>query len=627
MIAEEISGDNSPCHPKALEFMTPETAPENCTLAISETGNLTIQIKAGAPTMYNYFLRQLQLTVTRTPYSYSCPTNPDGAVACPSEVLKDLDTVQFDRWVPVMGNLVISGGVPKTFTVPTGNRLIFNILHDPPGGLSSATWEESSSMGFNINIAGMEANSEATTLIASNGVGIDAELEAEVAPFGMGLDMEILAGGAGYEVTEAIGDPVSERSQTKESGWAVSLTLTKSISTSDEPSLAGKASDVILGGGLELQFTEILKIVQDVNSTGVGVCLTSEKVLVWEPAKMTTFLLPVHKIADEMRRIKAQSGFLKGNILSSQTGQDSGELTEQVKYLEGKYADWVAVMKEYENTCNHTALQDQKSVLHTRIEDMIQRMHTLGDNEGDLTSLYQDDAKKGAAAAATAAAMKAGIISDSDGSSGRDEDAAKATANTLEDNGKADYDSVLEATKKMKKDYDDLQHICFGDFTGVSTANRMHVPDCQKLMDHPWSRVSSLVGPRISAKNYVNEGMPGTPPATGFLGEFDALRDSSSSPNPAYITFAGGGETLTFSHEIEATASLSLALALATTAQTLETDESNFDLSLMSLDRNWNYNTERDFNEITDDSSTRAYDSAFTSSVSYTLGDEVRSLL
>jgi hypothetical protein len=109
----------------------------------------------------------------------------------------------------------------------------------------------------------------------------------------------------------------------------------------------------------------------------------------------------------------------------------------------------------------------------------------------------------------------------------------------------------------------------------------------------------------------------------GFQGEFDALRGDSSSPNPAYITFAGGGGTLSFTHEIDSAASLELVLDLHTTGQTLETTESNFDLTVSYIEYNWNFNTERDFNEITDDSSTRAYDSSFTSSVSWTVGDEV----
>jgi hypothetical protein len=359
-------------------------------------------------------------------------------------------------------------------------------------------------MGFSMSIAGMEANTEATTLIKSEGAGVDAGLVAEIAPFGMGLDTDILDGGMSFESTEAIGDPVSERAKTEAKGWEISMHLTKSISTSDEPSLAGKASDLILGGGLELQFTEILKIMQDPAFGGTGVCLTSTKVLVWEPAKMTTFLLPVFKIADEMRRIKAQSTFLQGNVANASSfGEDPVELREQVKYLEDKYVDWVYVMKHYENSRNETALQEQKSALHTKVEEMIQRMNMLTDNDGDLTSLYRDDA------ATAAAADGLGFGFGSNENAANDEATADAASEALVDNGKADYDSVLQSAKKMKNDYGDLQHICFGDFTGVSTANSMHVPDCQKLMDHPWQRVSSLVAPRASAKNYVNEGMPG----------------------------------------------------------------------------------------------------------------------
>jgi hypothetical protein len=214
-VAEEVSGDNSPCHPKIMQWLTPETAPPNCTVPF-KNGNKTVSVVAGAPTKWNFFLREIKLTVTRTPYTYSCPIPIGGGKpVCPANALEDLDQVILGRWVPVTGNLIISGGVPKTYTVPTGNRLIFNVLHDPPGGLSTATWEEESSTSFRINIEGFEGNNEATTLFKTEGFGIDGEAMMEIAPFGMGLDTAISAMDYGYASSEAIGDPESERDITK----------------------------------------------------------------------------------------------------------------------------------------------------------------------------------------------------------------------------------------------------------------------------------------------------------------------------------------------------------------------------------------------------------------------------
>jgi hypothetical protein len=107
----------------------------------------------------------------------------------------------------------------------------------------------------------------------------------------------------------------------RSSGFEISFALSKEITTSDDPFQAGRASDIIVGGGVELQFTEIFVVDQrkvwdcmypfyyadPVKKTPAKIeihggkceqdlCMEAKKSTQWEPAKLTTFVYPVYKI-------------------------------------------------------------------------------------------------------------------------------------------------------------------------------------------------------------------------------------------------------------------------------------------------------------------------------------------
>jgi hypothetical protein len=218
-------------------------------------------------------------------------------------------------------------------------------------------------MGMGVTLEGVAANSAAAGYTNTVGGGFAAELNIETAPFGFGPAMGSYAGGLTGEYTWDEGDPGIALSKTDSSGWDLAFTVTKTISTSDDPATAGRASDLILGGGLELRFTQVTRVALDTSFEN-GVCLTSATSLVWEPSKVTTFLLPVNKIADEMRRIKANademlrkvtSPALEGEIYFNRTA-----LSEQQVYLTQKYDDWVAVLDIYEGSSDRDELTNAK---------------------------------------------------------------------------------------------------------------------------------------------------------------------------------------------------------------------------------------------------------------------------
>jgi hypothetical protein len=100
----------------------------------------------------------------------------------------------------------------------------------------------------------------------------------------------------------------------RSNGFEISFALSKEITTSDDPFTAGRASDIIVGGGVELQFTEVFVVDQRTDwdcmytdpdgkqimmhggKCQTDLCLFAKKATQWEPAKLTTFVYPVYKI-------------------------------------------------------------------------------------------------------------------------------------------------------------------------------------------------------------------------------------------------------------------------------------------------------------------------------------------
>jgi hypothetical protein len=130
-ISEAITGDDSPCHPRNGEFVS--TCIHDLTPTADAWSTYSESMVIGAPPPTTGFMRKFSITVERVPYDHDC--NPESG--CDKKgmelIAAALDTVTITRYIPVRG-LYKEFGPPKTVTVPTGDRLVFNVLHDPPGG-------------------------------------------------------------------------------------------------------------------------------------------------------------------------------------------------------------------------------------------------------------------------------------------------------------------------------------------------------------------------------------------------------------------------------------------------------------------------------------------------------------
>jgi hypothetical protein len=174
-------------------------------------------------------------------------------------------------------------------------------------------------MTVSVSIDGMRANSAGGGKTWSFTGGLEMGSKTEIAPLGVGAEMSLLdvSATATYWQESPNNTPTASADKNAESGYDITFSIEKSITTSAEPGTAGRASDIILGGGLELLFVEVVYVAQK-KADGVavdGVCLDSTKNLAWEPSKLTTFVLPVEQILNEMIRIKAQQTLLNENSL------------------------------------------------------------------------------------------------------------------------------------------------------------------------------------------------------------------------------------------------------------------------------------------------------------------------
>ena len=212
----------------------PSTDPKNTCLASSYETDLsfTHTMEVGEPNPFAPFSHELSVEFSRA---------------------YDDAEILFVRHVLVLGD--IPEEVPQVWTVATNPTLIFSIIRDPPGGASTATLVEGSTISTSMAIDGSHAAQLEDSFRGGLSVGWADKVEG-----GLGFIKNIFAaglqGGFGYATTPV--DISVSRSTSRHFDIGISFSTT--ISTSDSPYLAGQPSDVIVGGGANLRFISAIEI-------------------------------------------------------------------------------------------------------------------------------------------------------------------------------------------------------------------------------------------------------------------------------------------------------------------------------------------------------------------------------
>ena len=151
-----------------------------------------------------------------------------------------------------------SAQVPQVWTTSVKN-LIFSVLRDPPGGESTATLAEGSTISTSMAIEGAHAATLSESGTWGGSGGIQGGVKMEFAPMGVG----VLTNGLGFGTTQGR-DNSKDAGVTVDRGssrhFDVGITFEIAITTSDSPYLAGQPSDVIIGGGANLRFIKSIEV-------------------------------------------------------------------------------------------------------------------------------------------------------------------------------------------------------------------------------------------------------------------------------------------------------------------------------------------------------------------------------
>jgi hypothetical protein len=137
---------------------------------------------------------------------------------------------------------VMPNKVPNYYPVVSDPNLIFMVLRDPPGGASSASISQGASATFEISIDGMY------TYHKEESSDVDVQSGIDYAFLGFRQITNKKNG-----VTHSF-----EAERVSHTEYAYTFNFQSTISTSADANIAGHASDVIIGGGVNLVTSEAI---------------------------------------------------------------------------------------------------------------------------------------------------------------------------------------------------------------------------------------------------------------------------------------------------------------------------------------------------------------------------------
>ena len=148
---------------------------------------------------------------------------------------------------------VLPEDVPQVFTMTTKPTMIFATLRDPPGGGSSATLHEGSTINIDMSVEGMHAADISSGDGYNAKIGQDVKFTSTIAPLGVGVNKDLFqyTWSTGTSFSKTTPSVAVSRSSSQE--FSMEFSFEMDISTSDDPFTAGQPSDLILGGGMNLQ--------------------------------------------------------------------------------------------------------------------------------------------------------------------------------------------------------------------------------------------------------------------------------------------------------------------------------------------------------------------------------------
>ena len=231
--------------------------------------------------------------------------------------------------------------------------LVYTVVHDPPGGNSYASIMQGTridlevgltttrgasidsatsagagvDIGFSVEIPGLSAGSSyANMLLEFDGEGDDAK-----GALGFGTEQQ---GGAEFS------GPAVAVSASTDNGWDFHFTLDRTISSSEEAGLPGRAGDTILGGGFEIVYVRVDTV--DIRNN----CLKVVEEVQWLPRKPTTYIVSIfhieYKLLPELNDLVATANDKDSIMTDGEFGDKSNNQIKEIwmHRLQQSIEDW-----------------------------------------------------------------------------------------------------------------------------------------------------------------------------------------------------------------------------------------------------------------------------------------------
>jgi len=336
--------------------VTPEDYEESCpsitpSTACSESSDGSILefthfMTAGEPNPFAPFSKKISVEFTRA---------------------FDNARILFERHVLILGS--IAEEVPQVWTTAV-EGLIFSVLRDPPGGASTATLVEGSTISTSMAIEGAHAATLGKTFQWSASGGIQGGFKT--APPG------VIFNGVGIGTNHGGGQSDSTSitvSRGSSSHFDIGISFGIAITTSDSPYLAGQPSDVIIGGGANLRFISAIEVYRDPpegeGKNGNGeICLAGRQTVEFIPERITTYVMTVYEIEKTIERLgEAVRDIGNGDMEISGEGMDATKLQTQL-------TNWEKVLTAYRAT--------EKTSVAAQLQTVMDGLHT------DFTKFHKD---------------------------------------------------------------------------------------------------------------------------------------------------------------------------------------------------------------------------------------------
>jgi hypothetical protein len=356
----------------------PSTDPNDTCLASSYETDLSFmhEMKVGEPNPFAPFSHELSVEFSRA---------------------YDDAEILFVRHVLILGS--IPEEVPQVWTVATNPTLIFSIIRDPPGGASTATLVEGSTISTSMAIDGSHAAQLEDSFRGGLSVGGAARVSGGACMGGVVLKNVVSKGfqtGLGYATTPV--DMSVSRSTSRH--FDIGISFSTAISTSDSPYLAGQPSDVIIGGGANLRFISAIEIYAKADSVTGGLCLGGLTAMEFLPEQISTWVMSVYEIEKTIERIGAaltdpNTKIEKKNASDASIPDPRDDLVKQIENWRTVLANYRAATVKDQAESVADQLERELDDIHANFESFLKDTTKGEDENRAVTDQFSDFLSQG----------------------------------------------------------------------------------------------------------------------------------------------------------------------------------------------------------------------------------------